>query len=145
MNRSFSDNGKSRGIEGFSMLEVLIAICILSIAIMGLASLQSRGIRGNDLGNRTSQAIALAQDKLEELINSGSGTSYPLAATAGTNDPNNPIDETGSAGGVFTRSWQIQDATPVNGSQTITVTVNWSDLIGQHTISVDGMIASDAY
>lgn len=51
------------------MLEVLVAITILGIAIMGLASLQSWGIRGNDLGNRTSQAIALAQDKLEELIN----------------------------------------------------------------------------
>ena len=131
--------------KGFSMLEVLIAICLLSIGIMGLATLQSRGIRGNDLGNRTTQAIALAQDKVEQFINSGSGTNYPLTPTASTPDPNNPIDETGSGGGIFTRAWQIQDNTPVNASQTITVTVTWNDIIGQHGVSVNGVISSDGY
>jgi type II secretory pathway pseudopilin PulG len=127
------------------MLELLIAIVILSIAIMGLATLQSRGIRGNDLGFRTTQAIALAQDRLEALINSGTGSNFPLSDTAGTNDPNNPITETGGTGGNFNRSWQIQDDTPVTGSQTITVTVNWSDIIGNHTVSVNGTISSEAY
>jgi len=135
----------SKDSKGFSMLEVLIAICLLTVAIMGLATLQSRGIRGNDLGNRTTQAIALAQDRLEQLINSGSGTNYPLTPTASTPDPNNPIDETGSGGGIFTRVWQIQDNTPVNGSQTIPATVTWNDIIGQHTGSVNGVISSDGY
>jgi type IV pilus assembly protein PilV len=131
--------------RGFSMLEVLISIVILSIAIMGLATLQSRGIRGNDLGFRTTQAIALAQDRLEDLINSGTGSNYPLSATAGTNDPDNPITETGSSGGNFDRSWQILDDTPVTGSQTITVTVTWNDIIGNHTVAVNGTISSEAY
>lgn len=102
--------------KAFSILEVLIAIVILSIAIMGLATLQSRGIRGNDLGNRTSQAVALAQDRLEQLINSGSGTNYPLSAPSPNPfpDANNPIDETGAAGGVFTRTWQLQNDMPIN-------------------------------
>jgi Tfp pilus assembly protein PilV len=50
--------------KGISMLEVLISVVILTVAILGMATLQSRGIRGNDLGNRTSQAVALAQEKL---------------------------------------------------------------------------------
>ncbi len=129
------------------MLEVLIAIVILSIAIMGLATLQSRGIRGNDLGNRTSQAVALVQDRLEQLINSGSGTNYPLSVPSPNPfpDANNPIDETSAGGGIFTRTWQLQNDIPINGFQTVTVTVDWVDIAGQHTVSANGVISSDGY
>ena len=79
--------------KGFTILEVLIAISLLAIGMMALATLQSSGIRGNDLGNRTTQALALAQDKLEELINADA---IDQTIAAGTD---NNIDETGNAGG----------------------------------------------
>ena len=128
--------------KGFSILEILVAITILGIGIMGLATLQSRGIRGNDLGNRTSQAIALAQDKLEELINTSRSTTFPAGTT---NDTNNPVDETGSGGGMFTRSWKIQDDTPVTNAETVGVTVGSNDIGRQHNIAVNGIITSDSY
>jgi prepilin-type N-terminal cleavage/methylation domain-containing protein len=133
--------------KGFSMLEVLIAICLLTIAMMGLITLQSRGIRGNDLGNRTTQAIALAQDQVEQLIHSASGGNFPLAAPSPNPfpDANNPMRETGETGGIFTRTWQLQDNTPVTDAQTITVTVSWNDLIGQHQVIETGVITADGY
>lgn len=133
--------------KGFTLLEVLIAMCLLAIAMMGLATLQSRGIRGNDLGNRTTQAIALAQDQLEQLIHSGSGGNFPLAAPSPNPfpDANNPMSETGAAGGIFTRTWQLQDNTPVTDAQTITVSVTWNDPIGQHTVTETGVITADGY
>jgi prepilin-type N-terminal cleavage/methylation domain-containing protein len=127
-----------RNEQGFSMLEVLIAICLLTIAMMGLITLQSRGIRGNDLGNRTTQAIALAQDKLEELINE----SRSQTITAGAD---NNINETGTGSGIFTRSWTVQNDTPVTNAQTVSVTMTWNDLIGQHTVTETGVITADAY
>ncbi len=137
-NRCFSVN-LFEDNRGFTILEVLISICLLSIAMMGLATLQSRGIRGNDLGNRTTQAVALAQDKAEELINDNA---TDLAIAAG-NDAN--IDETGSAGGIFTRTWTIQTDTPVTNSDTVTVTVTWNDIVGLHTVTVNSVISSDSY
>jgi prepilin-type N-terminal cleavage/methylation domain-containing protein len=136
-----------RNEQGFSMLEVLIAICLLTIAMMGLITLQSRGIRCNDLGNRTSQAVALAQDQLEQLIQSACGGNFPLAAPSPNPfpDANNPISETGAAGGIFTRTWQLQNAAPVTNAQTITVSVVWNDLIGQHTVTESGVITADGY
>ncbi len=133
--------------QAFSMLEVLIAICLLAIVMMALATLQSRGIRGNDLGNRTSQAIALAQDQLEELIHSASGGNFPLPVPSPNPfpDANNPMSETGAAGGIFTRTWQLQDNIPVTDAQTITVTVTWNDLIGQHQVIETGVITADGY
>lgn len=128
--------------KGFSILEILVAVIILGVGIMGLATLQSRGIRGNDLGNRTSQAIALTQDKLEELINTSRATTLSAGTT---NDTNNPVDETGSGGGIFTRNWTIQDNTPVTNAQTVGVTVSWNDVAGQHNVTVNGVITSDSY
>jgi len=125
--------------QGFSMLEVLIAICLLTIAMMGLMTLQSRGIRGNDLGNRTSQAIALAQDKLEQLINESRSQTITVGA-------DNNIAETGTgSSGIFTRSWTVENDTPVTNAQTVSVTVSWNDLIGQHQVLETGVITGDGY
>ena len=129
--------------KGFSMLEILVAMTILGIGIMGLATLQSRGIRGNDLGNRTSQATAMAQDKLEELINADA---IGQAIAAGTE--NNLIDEkgeTGNAGSIFSRSWAIQIDVPAPDEDTIAITVSWNDVIGQHNVTASGVITSDSY
>ena len=124
--------------KGFTLLEVLIAMCLLAIAMMGLATLQSRGIRGNNLGNRTTQAIALAQDKLEQLINA----SRSQAITAGAE---NNIDETGTGSGIFRRSWTVQNDTPVNNAQTITVTVGCNSSAWRQDLSVNGVITTDGY
>ncbi len=128
--------------RGFSLIEVLIAICVLSIAIMGLATLQSRGIRSNDLANRTTQAGALAQIKLEEFLHKSASETFAAGAT---NDPDNPIDEAGNGGGIFSRSWAVQNDTPVPNAQTIEIEVIWNDIMGQHTVAVEGVITSDSY
>lgn len=126
--------------QGFSMLEVLIATCLLAIAMMGLATLQSRGIRGNDLGNRTSQAIALAQDKLEELINDyATDQNRDEGALVVAAENNIGTD------GIFTRVSSVQIDTPVTDSHTIGVRVTWNDLIGQHRVTETGVITANGY
>lgn len=122
--------------KGFSILEVLIGIFLLSIGIMGLATLQSRGIRSNDLANRTTQAANLAQFKLEELIHRSVEEHF---AAGVTNDPDNPVD------GVFSRSWEFTDNSPVPTARTITVIVTWTDIMGQHQATAEGMITTDSY
>ena len=126
---------------------MLIGICLLSIGILGLISLQSRGIRGNDLANRTTQAIGLAQDQLEQLITSASGDNFPLSIPNPNPfpDANNPIDETGTGGGIFTREYEIEDPGPITNSQNIIVRVGWADIVGQHNVTVSGIVTSDSY
>lgn len=129
--------------RGFSLLEVLLAMCILSVAMMALATLQSRGIRANDLANRTTQALALAQIKMEEYIHRSRTETF---AEGTTDDPDNPINETESGGaGNFYRSWGFQDDTPVPNAQTITVTVTWSDIMGQHNVILNNIITFDSH
>jgi type IV pilus assembly protein PilV len=131
--------------RGFSLVEVLIAIFLLSIGIMGMATLQARGIRSNDLANRTTQAGTLAQFKLEEFIHRTSATGGETFAAGTTQDPDNPIDAMGDAGGIFTRSWTFTDDSPVPNAQTVEVTVTWNDIIGQHRVVSRGVIAFQSY
>jgi prepilin-type N-terminal cleavage/methylation domain-containing protein len=126
--------------QGFSMLEVLIAMCLLTIAMMGLITLQSRGIRGNDLGNRTSQGIALAQGKLEELINDYATDQNRDEGALVVGTENNIGTD-----GIFTRVSSVQTDTPVTDSHTIDVRVTWNDLIGQHRVTETGVITANGY
>ena len=53
---------------GFTLLEVMVAIAILSIGILGVATMQTSAMRANFRGYRLTEATTLAQDRLEFLI-----------------------------------------------------------------------------
>ena len=56
-----------RNNGGFTILELLITIIILTVAMLALASLQTTSISANYSSHRMTIATILAQDKLEEL------------------------------------------------------------------------------
>ena len=83
---------KEKREKGVTLLEVMIAIVILTFGILAVATMQSTAIQGNLLGYRYTEAANLAQDRLEHLLtlpytdtlwNEGSGQSDPLTTPAG--------------------------------------------------------------
>jgi type IV pilus assembly protein PilV len=67
MHMNFSQSGRNAGGSasvqasgGFSLLEVLIAIVILSIGMLGLAALQAYSLKTNESANFRTQATSLA-------------------------------------------------------------------------------------
>ena len=52
---------------GFTLFEVLIAVVILSIGLLGLASLQAAGMRNNNSAYMRSQASVLAYDMADRI------------------------------------------------------------------------------
>jgi len=58
--------GKHRQ-SGFSMVEVLVAILLLTVGLLALAKMQTQAVASNNFGNQLTEATFLAQDKLEEL------------------------------------------------------------------------------
>ena len=53
---------------GFTLIELIVAIAILTIGLLAVGSMQIAGIGGNRLAYRTTEAVTLAQDRMERLL-----------------------------------------------------------------------------
>ncbi len=63
--------------RGITLLEVLVALVVLSIGLIGLAGLQSTSLRMNNSAYMRSQATALAYDMADRVrSNADAGTAY---------------------------------------------------------------------
>jgi prepilin-type N-terminal cleavage/methylation domain-containing protein len=109
--------------RGFSLIEVLVAIAIFAVGVLAVAKMQYWNTRNNTTGNITTQATMLARQKIEELKSLDFGEAD--MALGNHPDPNNPIDENGNSGGIYTRQWDVTN--PLGGStRQIQVTVSWT-------------------
>lgn len=82
---------------GFSMLEMLIALLVLSVGLLGVATLQIRGQQFTQVGYLRTQAAFLAYDIMERMrINSddvvGNGNADDAAYNFNSNSPP-PFDD----------------------------------------------------
>lgn len=102
---------------GFSLVELLIALAILALAMLAAASMQFGSIRNNASGNMVTQANMLAKSKMEELKNTTDLSTLTSGAEAG-------INAAGQAGGIYNRSWTIENLGTT--ARRITVTVSWT-------------------
>ncbi|HOE23134.1 MAG TPA: prepilin-type N-terminal cleavage/methylation domain-containing protein [Smithellaceae bacterium] len=67
--KGIKHNIKKRDRQGFTLLEVLIAMFILTVAILALVSVTVTVIKGNASNKMVTTATTLAKDQLETLKN----------------------------------------------------------------------------
>lgn len=68
-----------RGVSGFSLIEVLVALLILSVGLLGLAGLQGRGLRESNSALLRSQGVQYAEDILDRMrANRANATDYQI-------------------------------------------------------------------
>ena len=84
--------GNRTGNQGFTLLEVLIAVVVLSVGLLGVASLQALGQQSNHSAYLRSQTTALAYDMIDRMranhAGVKSGDYNSIDTTANTyNDP----------------------------------------------------------
>ena len=112
--------------KGFTLMEVMIAVIILSVALLALAGLQIVSIRGNSFGGTMTEAITLARDKIEDLKRDDWDN-----VVAG-----NHHDDQVVRGITYARNWVVQ---MVGQTKEVTVTVSWDN--GTHQISMATILA----
>jgi prepilin-type N-terminal cleavage/methylation domain-containing protein len=115
--------------NGFTLIEVLIAMVIFAIGILAIAGMQVSSIQGNHSARLRTEAISYASKKMDTLIAQGySGVSIEKgSATEGSivldweiSDPDNPVSGT----------------IPVPGTKTIVLETTWDDKWGVKSVTL---------
>ncbi len=100
--------------NGFTLIEVLIAILILSVGLLGMASLTVAIINGNKFSNDLTTATTLAQDKMEDIRRQD----YSDVTTETKVACPSPYGE-------YEKKVEVSDDDPATDMKTVTVTVYW--------------------
>ena len=137
--------GPSRQSRGVSLIEALVALAVMAIGLLGVAGMQTTLRSTADLSKQRSEAVRLAQEKLEDLRSFGT-----LVALTGSTEHDyasilSVLPETvtstatsGYANTTFTRTVTV--TTPTAGLpqlKTVRVKVGWYDRVGDTTVATD--------
>jgi hypothetical protein len=106
---------------GFTFNEVLVAMNLIVIGILGYSAGTGNLIRWNSASRDYTVAVNLAQDKLEQIKAQKNWTGVNNCPTAG--DVN--ITASGEPGGQYSRCWTVADSPLGSELKEITVTVSW--------------------
>jgi type IV pilus assembly protein PilV len=112
--------------EGFTLIEVVIALGIVSIGILSLMALQVNTIRGNAFANSMTRATYAGSDIIELL---GSRTySDPVFSTAAGANPHTHAELPSAilGSGVTGVNWNVVNG-GIPNTKDITVTVTYRD------------------
>lgn len=135
--------------RGFTLIEVLIAIVILTVALVSMAELMAVTLRMQQLGRNQTAATRLAQDKVDELMSANFANVQLAPGGSLTADQANhfdvPVDGAGMS--LYRRRWTVTDLnfgdqgnfegvmTPVAAGTTRLITVRVTPIVSDRRIS----------
>jgi type IV pilus modification protein PilV len=138
------EHGIPTSQAGFSLLEVLIALSILAVGLLGLAVFQITAIQGNASASDTVAATYYGQEKMEtlqlvpfgNLDNSAFGISGGLPDNTAIQSITDSDQVTVSKKGQrYYRVWAVSNVTPT--LKMIRIWVYWWDQRGRsHTVQL---------
>lgn len=124
----------SKGVQqGMTLIEVLVALLILTVGLLGAAAVQINALKYTDSSRMTSQASFIAYDMMDR-IRANSGANYTVTPPTSAN-PGNARDQDLYD---FTTSIVNFGGPTATGSITLnqrvyTITITWSDARAANT------------
>lgn len=121
------------GSAGLSLLEVLIALALVSVALLALSNLSTISVKGTAAAKKLTIGTMLAQEKLEDLRTEGHDLSQAQNVSQ--------VEDYGSFPGYpkFKRTTTSEPNVPGQNMQTVTVTVQWDQDL--HSVKVSTILA----
>ena len=113
---------------GFTLVESLLTLAIMAISLLALAGLQITALRGNALARRMTTAIALAEQRIEQLKNAPYTSIEAEAAIQVT-----------ASDLLFTRQVTVVNG-PLPDTKSVSVLVSWQDQAKTYTLPIATVI-----
>jgi prepilin-type N-terminal cleavage/methylation domain-containing protein len=112
--------------KGFTLIEVMIAMFVLVVGLLGVAGVATTVINGNTFSREITTATTLAQDKMEELKD----TTYSNIASGSDTQES-----------IYTRTWTSTPDSPDADMKTIDVTVQFLWKGATHNVTLKTIVA----
>jgi prepilin-type N-terminal cleavage/methylation domain-containing protein len=113
---------------GFTLVESMLTLAIISVSLLALAGLQITALRGNALSRRITIAASIAEQRIEQLKN----TSYAnVQAEDATQVTASDLH--------FTRQVIVTNG-PLPNTKSVSVLVSWQDQSKTHTLPIATII-----
>jgi type IV pilus modification protein PilV len=122
-----------RDEQGFSLIEVIVALVVLTIGVLAVNAMQTVSIRGNKTASDITKATNWSADQVERIFrmdyddladtneNGNAGLdntgALPAVDAVVANDPN----------GDFTIVYNVAEEYPLDNIKTVHVIVTWAD------------------
>lgn len=147
---------KIKHLEGFTLIEVLVALLILSIGLLGIAGLQTRGQLNNYAAHIRTEATILAYEIMDKMrVNrqfaidniAAGGTGYVVTAKPTSSDPD--CDGANSCTTEQLRTYDLIEwynhiaATLPNGDATIEWDLDTDTATNDYTITISWTLKDD--
>jgi type IV pilus assembly protein PilV len=116
--------------DGFTLIEIMITLVILSIGLTALAGLQVSAIKGNTFSKRMTAAVSIANQKLEQIKDTDYANILSESSTQITQSNMR-----------FTRQVTVTNNSPLANTKTVNVTVTWSDGSNSHSVPITTIIS----
>jgi prepilin-type N-terminal cleavage/methylation domain-containing protein len=114
--------------KGFTLIEVLIAMVVLSVGLLGVAGLTLSIRAGNSYSRNVTTATIIAQQRLEQAQRVGyvntNTTTFPAT-----------VESVLMGGVTYSRLTTISDNMPVAKTKTVAVQVSWDSGVRSVTLS----------
>ena len=104
-----------RSRAGFTLVEIMVALVLLVLGAMAMASLSMALTQANRGSTSRSRAFQVLYDKVEEL----QGLTYASIVDGG--------DAVTVGEVTFTRTWTVEDNDPVTDVKRVELTASWTD------------------
>ncbi len=132
---------------GFTLLEVILAMAILSFGLLAVATMQVSAVQGNAVADHVTEGTTWAADKLEKLLqqgladfndpdladtdgDGGGGLDHHTAATADHNEVQ----------GGYRIFWNVAEDLLLDNTKTLQVIVTWEDHGHTKQMSLQGIV-----
>ncbi len=117
-----------RRTDGFSLIEIMVAVVIFSIGVLGLGALFPMAVRNINQGAMMTRATHHAQSKMEDLLDAGNGDLQSGADTLN---------------GQFFRTWYVAPDSLSEGIATLRIAVRWWGAGSERRVNLSSVMATD--